>query len=356
MQNELNLLPVIDRIYQITANLTAKTIVSGSSYLQNEIKNMSSSVFLNNPLMLLRKANINISELSSDQSVYTVPPWSNLALNMVVDKQKNKKDCSQIDLQEIYCQQIDDLDTGNDLIIYTDGSVILDKKGVSGSAAHINNCNNETLCVVKLRISDFSSSTQTELVAILKTLELLESSTDWKNAIIHTDSLSSILALEQRHPQDMKFIISNCQKIAFDLLKRNQLIKIHYIPSHIGILGNECVDYTAKCAALRKTIDYKISPSKSALKNMIHKYLLDKQKQLTMQETNSISIKWRKLVCKSWPGMTFESRNMEVVYHRIRLGFNTYKQLKGEYELCRVVCLWCSECELKMFHFSSKHE
>jgi len=350
MQNELKILPIIDRIHQITANLTVKTILSENSYLQREIKESSLSEFLNNPLMTLRNAQIKYSELTPDLPVYQISPWNDLALNMVVEKQQNKKDCSQSDLLNIYSKQINELDIGNDLVIYTDGSVILDRKGVSGSAAHINNSINETLCVIKLRISNNSSSTQTELVAILKTLELLETNIDWNHAIIHTDSLSSILSLEQRIPKDMKNIISNCQKIAAHLKERNQTIKLHYIPSHIGILGNECVDNTAKCAALRKNIDFRIAPSKAALKNNILQYFLEKQEKITIKDNNSKSIKWRKLVCKNLPEKRINNRNLEVIYHRIRLGFNTYHQLNRQCETCKY-CL-CSTNEPLVHYFS----
>ena len=86
-----------------------------------------------------------------------------------------------------------------------------------------------------------------ELSAIHHCLkDILASKLTNKNFLIQSDSLSSLLSIQNiftDHP-----IVQNIHKILYDLQNLNFIIQFAYVPSHIGIHGNEIVDTLAKSA------------------------------------------------------------------------------------------------------------
>ena len=113
------------------------------------------------------------------------------------------------------------------------------------------------------------------------------------NTYPDTDSLSSIQALANRYNKENVSMISTCKKVALELYKMNKNIFLHYIPSHVGILGNEEADFIAKNATKKQNIDIHIQLSKTVLKSKIKEYTLNK---LNNKENDDISesLQWRK--------------------------------------------------------------
>ncbi|MCG8049253.1 MAG: reverse transcriptase domain-containing protein, partial [Candidatus Thiodiazotropha endolucinida] len=129
--------------------------------------------------------------------------------------------------------------------IYTDGSKDpeLGKTGKTGAAFVVPEWDKH----VPIRTDPNLSVFTTELIAI-------QYATKWAiemkitNAVILTDSLSSIQALQSgksnSRPDKIDIILTNLDKA-----KRNgQTIEIEWIPSHVGIPGNEAADQIAKLA------------------------------------------------------------------------------------------------------------
>jgi len=101
-----------------------------------------------------------------------------------------------------------------------------------------------------LRITDKASIFTAELIALNLALDIIRRSTR-KKFIIFSDSLSSPMAIHNRHLET-----GYVQKFIFDysqLVNSGKTIPLCWIPSHVGIRGNECADVAAK-AALSLTI------------------------------------------------------------------------------------------------------
>ena len=104
---------------------------------------------------------------------------------------------------------------------------------------------------------------QAELTAIKLTLETADKT---QQLIIHTDSLTSIQALENKDSQNnttpLNEITNCCSKF-------NQPPIISWIPSHIGLTGNEAVDRLANSATESRLINLVAYPSREYAKKHI---------------------------------------------------------------------------------------
>ena len=96
---------------------------------------------------------------------------------------------------------------------------------------------------LKTRLPDDSSIFSAEAVALIDALKIIQESRR-KKFIIFTDSLSCMQAIENEDISNtliQKFLIKHTQ-----LLKKRKQITLCWIPSHIGIVGNERADKEAK--------------------------------------------------------------------------------------------------------------
>jgi hypothetical protein len=83
-----------------------------------------------------------------------------------------------------------------------------------------------------------------------------------RNVLILTDSLSLIKAMLSRriswqtHP-----LVYECKQLCFDLMRDLFKVKLMWIPSHVGLVGNELLDGEARYASLNGSIfDRPLSP------------------------------------------------------------------------------------------------
>ena len=118
--------------------------------------------------------------------------------------------------------------------IYTDGSKKDEKVGSAATWA---------FGTLPTRLPDNSSIFSAEAVALIDALKIIQNSRR-KKFIIFTDSLSCMQAIENEDISNtliQKFLIKHTQ-----LLKKRKQIILCWIPSHIGIIGNERADKEAK--------------------------------------------------------------------------------------------------------------
>lgn len=85
-----------------------------------------------------------------------------------------------------------------------------------------------------------------ELYCILQALVYINR-IDAPNSIIFTDSLSSLQIINQTYPKNQ--LVMQIQQIIHNILINNRYITLFWIPSHIGISGNELADDLANRAA-----------------------------------------------------------------------------------------------------------
>ena len=168
----------------------------------------------------------------------TYPPW--LLKPASVDlylKNYLKSDHSPSIIKNLYLEHIEKYIDYNPC--YTDGSKI-----PSNHAGYAFSINDKTY---NFKVHNCSSIFTAELIAILHCLlHIPTTNTNSKHFLVQSDSLSSLLSIRNmfaNHP-----IIQKILNALFDLQNTNFTIQFMYVPSHIGISGNETVDTYAKSA------------------------------------------------------------------------------------------------------------
>jgi ribonuclease HI len=192
--------------------------------------------------------------------------------------------------------------------IYTDGSKC---EGKVASAASINN---QTL--VK-RLPDNSSVFSAEMTAILLALSYV-SKTNNRHFLILSDSLSSLQALNS-------FDTTNplLQEVLFNLIhleKSGKSIVFCWIPSHVGIPGNENADRAAKLA-LSSPYEHCTVPY-TDFKTTIRKHITDAWQNRWNLSDNS-KLKLIKPTVNITPPIPQTNRKTDVTLTRLRIG-HTY--------------------------------
>ncbi|XP_076059871.1 uncharacterized protein LOC143036414 [Oratosquilla oratoria] len=143
-------------------------------------------------------------------------------------------------------------------VYFTDGSVEQRSPNTAGAAfvtdGHI----------FGRRVSDSASSLQAEAVAMQGALEhaLVSHS---NSVVIHTDSLSLISCLQQTEPDDNVHLLTNIIALLHKLHLEGRHIIINWVPSHVGVHGNDLADAAAATARKRASVDVQVPPSKSQL-------------------------------------------------------------------------------------------
>jgi ribonuclease HI len=194
----------------------------------------------------------------------------------------------------------------NSLHIYTDGSK--DNDAVSSAAV----CGKRT---VTLRLPSAASVFTAESYAICLALQIIETS-DKRRFIIFSDSLSCLQAILHRKWQQP--LIAKILDKLYLLEFLGKTVKFCWVPSHIGILGNEVVDLAAR-TALRSTLVANVCVPHSDFKHCISGHLIATwQAQWNNAAFNKLR-EHKPTIGTTKTPHSFTRRD-EVVYHRIRIG------------------------------------
>lgn len=175
------------------------------------------------------------------------------------------------------------------------------------------------------RLPDRSSIFSAELIAISLALSYISKSNNTR-FIIFSDSLSSLQAFSNF---DFKNPLLN-EIINLFLTLRGKTIIMAWIPSHIGIKGNEEVDQLAKSA-----LDLppgNISVPHTDFKGTIKSFIKNKW-QLFWDQQNFNKLHSLKPILGEWAPSCRSSRREEMVLARIRIGHTHLTHsflLKGE--------------------------
>ena len=192
--------------------------------------------------------------------------------------------------------------------IYTDGSK--DNNRV-GCAAIVNNL------TIKERLPSNASIFTSEIRAIDLALDVVSESED-DYFIIFSDSLSVLLSLHNMKV-DNPLILKLLEKL-HHLSCAHKTIYLCWIPSHIGIRGNEAVDMAAK-----ESLNLDITNSQvpyTDLKCHINHFISNKWQERWSSCANNKLFKIKPTLGE-WPPGFRNSRKEEVVLSRLRIG-HTY--------------------------------
>ena len=207
----------------------------------------------------LQAGDINLDQVN-DEDIYDIPPWelSSPIVNLTLTSTP-KRNTLESDYRQRFLEINDYYENNKFAYIYTDGSK--SKDYVSASAV-------SSVDILKVNLPTDTSIFTAEAVALKLAVQHIQSQT-LQRTVIYSDSLSCLQTLKTKnieHP-----IIREIFHLLTYLKEVGSQIEFCWIPSHIGIKGNEKADRIA-----RRVIDhamYEIKLPFSDLKPRIYNYV-----------------------------------------------------------------------------------
>ena len=202
----------------------------------------------------------NIPHLNNmpNVSLTPIPPWTELKiiinLELIINLTKNTAN----NILKTVSEMTININYKNHLKIYTDGSrAFINNEWRSASALYIPERNEEH----SYRLNGINSILTAELFAILKALKWTINQTLQKSIVILVDSKAALQSITSSNPKSKgKYLVYECLKVLKTLQEKHINVILQWIPSHIGVPGNEKVDNIAKSALHKNTIeDLKVS-------------------------------------------------------------------------------------------------
>ena len=217
----------------------------------------------------IKRAWINYKEAVGEEENYErgvsmeLPPWEGMPLQFIVHQLKKRKaDYNQEELKNMALKWVETYSKER-ITVYTDRSSEDNKAGAA--AVMLNDEIN-----VKKSVSSNASSTQTELIAIKEALKELNERFLNQKAVIVTDSRAAMARLKWYHSKKDKSLIREIKRLAEDHLED---IIVLWVPSHVGIPGNEKADRAAAEAAEKETIDYVLPRRIDEIRKAIRRHI-----------------------------------------------------------------------------------
>jgi ribonuclease HI len=152
-----------------------------------------------------------------------------------------------------------DLNYRHSLQIFTDGSLADDSAGAAFYIPALNTSRNYSLP----KVSIFTA----ELLAISMALQHVNDlPVVPHNIVVLTDSKSGLMALQSDSGSSRDDLIREIGVVIHQLIVKGVGVTLQWVPSHVGIPGNEVVDRLAKEASKRTTPDLNLVLSYSDIK------------------------------------------------------------------------------------------
>jgi len=298
--------------------------------------------FNSKPLYLKTKKHLeNLSITACSASLGDIPPW--LYKTIKTDKslryEVSKHDCPIV-LKSLALENIQNY--SNSIQVYTDASKLSNGNvGVGIYFPHLQ-------ISVSERVSNNVSIFAGELTAIKRSIEIFNenSTSKGKNLSIFSDSLSVIQSLDSIKPSCRENLLTSVLEL---ITKVNFKITVVWVPSHIGIPGNEEADKLALAGAslpvIQNTINFELSDANIQIENYIQncwqsEWFKSKSFYKNLEENVSKKIK-----------LTHKSRKKEVILTRLRLGKCRLNSYLHEIKLHPTgLCATCNQPETIEHH------
>ncbi|KAG0728832.1 hypothetical protein GWK47_031658 [Chionoecetes opilio] len=212
-------------------------------------------------------------------------------------------------------------------VYFTDGSVDPDS-GRTG-AAFVTTGGTE----LSWRTSNNCSTLQTELVAIQHALEHAVHRRE-ATVVIHTDSWTGLQALQQPHPKDNVRLITTILGSLQSLVAQGRRVRLNWIPSHVGVRGNEAADAAAKRAASGPSVTMHVPPSLQQLKAQARRAAAHCAHQTHRElEARKRQAAWYAAATDYHPldATQQQPRADGALLQRVRLGYCTREELQEDF-------------------------
>ena len=202
--------------------------------------------------------------------------------------------------------------------------------------------------IIQKKLPNFVSIYSAELLAIKNAFTYILNKNTPNNTVIFTDSQSSINALKNMSSKST--LIKEIQEIYHQTKNKNIQIVLCWIPSHIGILGNEIADKIAKRVANDDTITnhfiFNNDDLCKLIKTKITRYWLTTSTWKSTSSNEYYKSNKTNLLEKHNPDW---SRNLSKVVTRLRIG---HTKLTHKHILRRETHPICETCKVTL---SVKH-
>lgn len=240
-------------------------------------------------------------------SLPTIPPWKSRPFNIDLTLGSVGKSTTHEVIKSAFLEMMSNYP--NQVVYYTDGSRSDSAVGCSVVRGNI----------VSVRFSLPLQFTilSAELYALFLAVQLICSEENNTTHLICTDSMSSILSLNNVHDNKQHPIAKNITKLLFE--NPQHVITFAWIPGHSGIQGNEIADLAAKEASTFFPIPNVPVPPHD-IKRDIQKKMIVKWQQ-DWEDTSPTTNKLRNIkhCVKPW-NTSCKGRRENVVLTRVRLG------------------------------------
>ena len=176
------------------------------------------------------------------------------------------------------------------------------------------------------RVTNDVSIYTAELTAIKCGLEWMAQPDGPHKIALFTDSYSSMISLKNSANAQKSALVESVLTLASNLSKEGKTITLIWVPSHVGIRGNEMADCLAKEATKHPEIEIEIMPEIFDIKRTIRRELLNEWQ--TRWDSAQESRHYWSLEKKVSNKIKFKTTNRkkEVIISRLRLGKCRLKQ------------------------------
>ncbi|XP_050707122.1 uncharacterized protein LOC126992427 [Eriocheir sinensis] len=208
-------------------------------------------------------------------------------------------------------------------VYYTDGSV--DRERGRTAAAFVSG--EETH---GWRTGDHCSTLQAELVALLTALQHALR-TDNKDINVYTDSMTALQTLRRDRVRDNIRLVTMTLDTLARLRRDERAVTFAWIPSHVGVPGNEAADAAAKQALDQDRIAIEVPVSLQQLKRTAKRTTGRRALALVKDaEATSASLHWYANATgyETVPPSSLARRD-RIMIHRLRLGYPTVRSHSG---------------------------
>ena len=210
--------------------------------LNNQTTSVNPTCWNNVILQMWRNARILVGDKTVKLKVPSVnapvyrAPWDMNNVSFTMETPENKKADTHPALLKSHALELISINhCPQDVIIYTDGS-LNPRTGRAGCGVYIR-LGFRTI-LKSFRVGNHASSLQTELLGIDIALTLTLQHFPNHNVLLLSDSLGALQTIQNTHIHDNLEIVNSIRD------SMTQLSRIHFIwiPSHVGIKGNEKAD------------------------------------------------------------------------------------------------------------------
>ena len=265
----------------------------------------------------------NYNQNVKSPSLSEEPPWHLKACNVDTDLIDcgSKHDNPEL-LKNLALDKIDSY--RNSILVYTDASKTTDHKATAAF------CVPELNIEHSARLTDNITIFTAELTAIKLAL-LWVINTLNKDISIFSDSYSSLQAITSGTSTSRPNLLMEILNLVSNYHKNITFI---WIPSHVGIKGNESADRLANSAVLKTTIDVDVGLELSEAYSLVDRYIIDKWQISWDNESTGSHYRAIEKTVSTKLKYLHHSRHTDVVITRLRLGkcgLNAYLHQIGKH-------------------------